>query len=170
MEEIVNKVQQQDKLITLDLEKYHDDTPIVSFDLKEFLFQGLLLKEMEFRKALKQHDWSQYEGVYLSVHCSTDAIVAKWAYMLVAAHARDHAKEVFFGSQEDVRKECYLRRLKAVDWAGFANKFVVLKGCSNHPVPESIYLHATKQLLPHVQKLMYGEACSSVPVYNRPRR
>jgi len=169
MEEIVNKVKQQDKLVTLDLEEYHPEQPIVEFDLKDYLFKGLILKEKEFRKALKEFDWSQVDDKYVSVFCSTDAIVAKWAYMLVAAKAKDYAREVFFGRKDQTLGTLYVRKLNEIDWTQFKDKFVLLKGCSDNPIPESVYLHATKKLLPVVKKLMYGEACSSVPVYNKPR-
>lgn len=169
MQEIVNKVKQQDKLITLDLEKYHPGHPIYEFDIKDYLFKGLILKEKEFRKALKEFDWSEVDGKYVSVFCSTDAIVAKWAYMLVAAKAKDHAREVFFGQKDQTLNTLYQRKLDQINWEQFEEKFVLLKGCSDNPIPESVYLYATKKLLPVVRKLMYGEACSSVPVYNKPR-
>lgn len=165
--EIVNKIKQSKKLVTLDLQKYFDETPILELDLKDFLFQGLILKEEEFRKQLKQHDWEQYNDKYLAVYCSTDAIISKWAYMLVAQHAAPFAKDVFKGNKEDFLFDLYRRNLEQVDWEDYAGKFVILKGCSSKdkPVPESVYLYATNKLVPHVKKLMYGEACSNVPVY-----
>lgn len=165
--EIVNKVKQSKKLVTLDLQQYFDDTPIAELDLKEFLFEGLILKEKEFRKQLEEFDWSQYKNKYLLVYCSTDAIISKWAYMLVAQHAIEFAKDIFKGEKKDFLFELYRRSLEEVDWENYRDKFVILKGCSSKekPVPDSVYLHATKKLLPHVKKLMYGEACSNVPVY-----
>lgn len=165
--EIVNKVKQSNKLVTLDLQKYFDETPILEFDLKEFLYEGLILKEKEFRTRLEDHNWEQYTGTYLTVFCSTDAIISKWAYMLVARHAAPFAKDVFKGSKEAFLFELYRRKLEEVNWEEYKDKFVILKGCSSKekPVPESVYLFATNKLLPHVKKLMYGEACSNVPVY-----
>lgn len=167
--EIVNKVKQSAKLVTIDLQKYFDNTPITELDLKEFLFEGLILKEQEFREQLDQYDWEQYRGSYLGVFCSTDAIISKWAYMLVARHAAPYAIDIFKGRREDFLFELYRRNLQDVDWAAYKDKFVILKGCSSKekPVPESVYLYATNKLLPHVKKLMYGEACSNVPVYRR---
>lgn len=164
---IVNKVKQSKKLVTLDLQQYFDATPVAELDLKAFLFQELILKEQEFREQLKHHDWQQYKGHYLAVHCSTDAIISKWAYMLVTQYAAPVAEDVFKGTKADVLDELYRRRLQSVDWAEYRDKFVILKGCSDKdkPVPESAYLYATKKLMPHVKKLMYGEACSNVPVY-----
>lgn len=165
--EIVNKIKQSEKLVTLDLQQYYDTTPISELDLAQFLHRGLILKEKEFRKSLDKFDWQQFEGGYLCVYCSTDAIISKWAYMLVAQHATGITKEVFYGKKGEVLHELYRRQLDEIDWEQYRDKFVILKGCSDKekPVPASIYLHATKKLLPFVKKLMYGEACSNVPVY-----
>lgn len=165
--EIVNKVKQSNKLVTLDLQKYFDATPIIEFDIKDFLYEGLILKEEEFRTQLENHDWEQYANKYLAIYCSTDAIISKWAYMLIAAYASSHAKDVFKGTKTDFLFEIYCRNLESVNWKDYEDKFVILKGCSSKekPVPESVYLFATKKLVPYVKKLMYGEACSNVPVY-----
>ena len=165
--EIVNKIKQSDKLVTLDLQQYFDETPRAGLDLKQFLFKGLILKEKEFRRQLKEFDWSRYEGRYVCVYCSTDAILSKWAYMLVGQHLTHHAKEVFKGKPDEIIHELYRRKLDGTDWEKFRDKFVILKGCSDdeRPVPDSVYLYATQKLIPHVKKLMYGEACSNVPVY-----
>ncbi len=165
--EIVNKVKQSKKLITFDLQEYYDETPIAELDLKDFLFEGLVLKEKEFREQLENHDWEQYRDAYLTVYCSTDAIISKWAYMLVAQHAAPYTKDVFKGRKKDILFELYRRKLQEIDWQEYEGKFVILKGCSSKekPVPESVYLYATNKLVPHVKKLMYGEACSNVPVY-----
>jgi hypothetical protein len=170
-EPIVNKIQQSKKLVTVDLQQYFDETPIAELDLKDFLYEGLILKEKDFRQALENHEWEPYEGKYLAVFCSTDAIISKWAYMLVAQYAEPIAKDVLTGDKSVVRDELFRRTLSAVDWEKYKDKFVILKGCSgsDKPVSESAYLYATKKLVPHVQKLMYGEACSNVPVYRRRR-
>lgn len=164
---IVNKIKQSDRLVTIDLQKYFDSTPRAGLDLKQFLFKGLILKEKEFRQELKDYDWSQYQGQYVCVYCSTDAILSKWAYMLIGQHLTPHAKEVFKGRPDDIIHELYQRQLASVKWDQYAGKFVILKGCSDdeRPVPDSVYLYATQKLIPHVRKLMYGEACSNVPVY-----
>lgn len=167
--EIINKVKQSNKLITIDLQKFYDETPVAELDLKEFLFEGLILKEEHFREQLSDHGWAQYKDKYLTVYCSADTIIPKWAYMLVAQHAAPHAKDIFEGREEDILFELYRRKLDDLDWSEYKDKFVLLKGCSDKPVPESVYLHSTKKLLPHVAKLMYGEACSNVPVYRKPR-
>ncbi len=166
---IVNKVKQSEKLVTINLQDFYDESPVSELDLKDFLYEGLILKEKEFREQLENHDWSKYNDTYLAVYCSTDAIISKWAYMLVAQHADGIAKDIFEGRKADFLFELYRRNLEEVDWERFRDKFVILKGCSSKekPVPESVYLYATKKLVPHVKKLMYGEACSNVPVYRR---
>lgn len=167
--EIVNKVKQSDKLVTIDLQKYFDSTPRTELDLRQFLFKGMILKEQDFRDQLKEYDWQQFDGKYVGVYCSADAIISKWAYMLIGIYLAPHAKEVFKGQPDDMLFELYRRNLESINWQVYKNKFVILKGCSSKekPVPESVYLYATQKLIPHVKKLMYGEACSNVPVYRR---
>ncbi len=166
MAEIVNKVKANEKLVTLDMAKlFHDPTPIESLDIKDFLHMGLLLKENDFREHLANYDWSQYEGKYLSVFCSTDAIIAPWAWMLITSHASAFAKEVFHLSPEEVSHELYRRKVEDHDWSQYQDKFILLKGCGDIHVPDSIYLLATNKLLGTAKKIMYGEACSFVPVW-----
>ncbi len=169
MSEIVNKVKQS-KLETVDLEKFAEGIVIKELDLKDFLFHEMILKEKDFREYMDQHDWSMYDGSYLTVYCSTDAIIPKWAYMLVVQHAQDHARNVYFGSREEALKQLFREKLDLVEWEKYDGRFVLLKGCSKMDVPPDVYMYATKKLLPHVQKLMYGEACSNVPVYKKPRK
>jgi hypothetical protein len=168
MAEIVNKIKQS-KLETIDLEKLLSDVSVKEFDLSEYLFQGLILKEKEFRDKLDNHNWEQYKGEYLAVFCSTDAIIPKWAYMLVVQHASESTKGVYFGNQEDVKAKVHKERLDQVDWEKYEDRFVLLKGCSKMDISAEIYMTATQKLLPHVKKLMYGEACSNVPVYKQKR-
>lgn len=169
MSEIVNKVKQS-KLETVDLEKFAEGIVIKELDLKDYLFHEMILKEKDFREYMDQHKWSEYDGAYLTIYCSTDAIIPKWAYMLVVQHAQDHARNVYFGSREEALKQLFREKLDLVKWDKYDGKFVLLKGCSKMDVPPDVYMYATKKLLPHVQKLMYGEACSNVPVYKKPRK
>lgn len=166
MAEIVNKIKQS-KLETVDLEKLVSDIQIKPFDLKEMLYEGLILREKQFRELLKEHDWEQYRGSCLAVYCSTDAIIPKWAYMLVVQHAYNVAEDVLFGEPQDVFREVAGRVLEDVNWEEYSGKFVLLKGCSKAEINSAVYMYATKKLLPHVRKLMYGEACSNVPVFNQ---
>lgn len=167
-DQIVNKVKANSKLITIDLAKlFHDATPIAELDIKDFLHMDLLLKEADFRDHLKNHDWSQYQDQYLSVFCSTDAIIAPWAWMLITSHANQYTKEVFHLTRKEVVHELYRRRVEAFDWSQYQDKFVLLKGCGDIYVPDSIYLLVTNHLLGTAKKIMYGEACSFVPVATR---
>ena len=167
-EPIINKVKANTKLVTLDIAKlFHDPIPIAELDIKDFLVMGLMLKEKDFRQHLENHDWSQYDEKYLSVFCSTDAIIAPWAWMLITTFAGKFAKEVFHLSREGVAHELYRRNLETHDWSQYQDKFVLLKGCGDIHVPDSIYLLATNKLIGSAKKIMYGEACSFVPVASR---
>jgi hypothetical protein len=169
MSEIVNKIKES-KLETVDLESFLEGERIISLDLKSFLYKEMILKEKEFREKLKDHDWEQYDGAWLAVHCSSDAIIPSWAWMLVATNAAPFAKEVLYGSESDIREEILKRKIAEFDWESYKDRFVLLKGCSKARVPESAYVNATIRLLPVAGKLMYGEACSHVPVYRKPRK
>jgi len=164
---IVNKVQQNTKLVTLDLQKFHDPTPIEELDIKQFLFQELMLKEKDFREQLKEFDWAQFEGKYLTVYCSTDAIIAPWAWMLITSYASEFANEVFLGKKEAFQHQLYQRALEDYDWDQYEDKFVLLKGCGKVHVPDSIYMLATNKLMSRAKKIMNGEACSNVPVWRK---
>ncbi len=166
---IENKVAKSG-LVTLDLQNWYSLKEIAAFDLKEYLHMELILREKEFRQALEEHDWSRYSGKILTVFCSTDAIIASWAYMLVAAHAGPHASDIVYGTPQDAAFERFRKGLDAVDWSQYRGKRVLLKGCADVEVPPSVYLYATQKLLPYVERLMYGEACSFVPVYRAPRK
>lgn len=166
MGEIVNKVKLS-KLETIDLEKLVAGIEISELDLKDFLFQGLILKESEYRENLENHNWEQYEGRYLSVFCSTDAIIPKWAYMLVVRYAAPYTVDVLSGRKAEAMKSIFRNRIDDADWERYRDKFVLLKGCSKIDVPAEIYMHATGKLLKIVKKLMYGEACSNVPVFRK---
>jgi len=166
MSEIVNKVKLS-KLVTVDLEKLINGQEIVELDLKDFLFHGMILKEKEFREKMDSHNWELYDDVYLTVYCSTDAILPKWAYMLVVQYANPFAMDLFFGSKTEALSQLFKNKIDEVSWDTYKDKFVLLKGCSKVDIPADTYMYATQKLLPHVKKLMYGEACSNVPVYRK---
>lgn len=164
---IVNRVAQSG-LITLDLEQYFPRTEeIVAIDLKDFLFKGLILREAEFRDTVKNTNWQQYSGQYVAIHCSANAIVPMWAYMILSANLAPHAKDVAC-SPPDHAAEIFLYRniaqLKADD---FKDQRVIVKGCGDRQIPEAAFVQIAHQLTKVVRSLMYGEACSSVPVYKR---
>jgi hypothetical protein len=166
MEEIRNKVAESG-LITIDLEKYYPDQQPLSFDLKNFLFMEMLLKEKDFREALENHDWSVYGGRDVAVHCSTDAIVPMWAYMLVVSKLSGTARSIISGTPEDAFKQVFIQNIRQVDPVVYEGKRVVVKGCGDKPVPEYAYAEISIKLLPVVKSLMYGEPCSTVPVYKK---
>ncbi|MEM6319331.1 MAG: DUF2480 family protein, partial [Bacteroidota bacterium] len=157
-------------LITLNLEDYFPKGEVVVFDLKPYLFRELILKEKDFRTALKNLDWSQYEGKHVLITCSSDAIIPVWAYMLVTAYAAPIAKSVFQGTPEAFYQQAYEDILKNLDIEAYRDKLLVIKGCSNRPVPVSAYVRLTQLLRPVAKSIMYGEPCSTVPIYKKPRK
>lgn len=166
---LVNRVAQSG-LITLKLEDFWPATPVVHFDLKNYLYMELILKEKDFREALDAHDWQQYEGQVLLVYCSADAIIPTWAYMLVAAKAAGIAALVFQGSEEAYLAEHYRKIIDALDPANYTDARVVVKGCSDKAVPAAAYLAITAKLKDSAKSIMFGEPCSTVPVYKKPRK
>lgn len=167
METIVNKVTNSG-LVTIDLEEFHDPSVLLTIDIKDQLYMGLMLKEKEFRDYIKGNDWTVYQGANVVVHCSTDAIVPTWAYMLIANKLSGIAASVFFGSAEQMLVQHYVRAIDAMDMEAYRDQRVVVKGCSKHPVPVEAYVHLTNKLTPVVKSIMYGEPCSTVPVYKKP--
>ncbi|MFZ4542594.1 MAG: DUF2480 family protein [Saprospiraceae bacterium] len=163
---LVNRVASSG-LITFKLEDFFPKEELLEFDLKPFLFMELILKEKDFREAMKSHDWVQYTGKNLIVYCSVDAIIPVWAYMLVAVHAAPFANEIFQGDTENFIKAHFEKIIDTLDIGHFMNQRVVIKGCSDKPVPPSAYLALTRKLQPVVQSIMYGEPCSTVPIYKK---
>ncbi|HWK06896.1 MAG TPA: DUF2480 family protein [Puia sp.] len=166
MNEIINKVAQS-ALITLDLEEYYPKEEIVLFDLKPHLFREMILKEKEFRAALQETDWTQYQGKIVAVTCTTDAIIPLWAYMLVAVYLQPLAKDIILGDEQIALQQTFLARIAAIDIQPFADKRVVVKGCGDLPVGAFAYMEITRRLRPVVKSIMYGEPCSTVPVYKK---
>lgn len=156
-------------IITLNLEEYFPNEEIKTFDLKDYLFMELILKEKDFRAALAEHDWTQYEGKYLCVFCSADAIIPTWAYMLVTSYASPYALQIEHATEQEFIKMHYQRVLEAMEVADFEDKRIVIKGCSHRPVPTSAYMELTRRLRPIAKSIMYGEPCSTVPIYKKPR-
>lgn len=161
---IVNRVAQSG-LITLNLEDYLPQGEVLSFDLKDFLFMGLILKEKDFREALKNLEWSVYKDKNVAITCTADAIIPLWAYMLVTTYLQPVAKDVYVGTAEEAHKHLFLKNIASINPADYAGKRIVVKGCGDIPVGAFAYAELTKQLLPHVKSIMYGEPCSTVPVY-----
>lgn len=156
-------------LITLNLEEFFPEGEIAIFDLKDYLFRELILKEKDFRKALKELDWSQYADKHLLITCSTDAIIPIWAYMLVTVYATPIAKSIFQGSVEEFYKKSFSETLSQLDINQYEDKLLVIKGCSNKPVPTAAYVELTRLLQPVARSIMFGEPCSTVPLYKKPK-
>jgi hypothetical protein len=162
----VNKVAASG-ILTLDLEKYLPAGDTAIFDLKDHLFMGLILKEKDFREALKNLDWSQYQDKYVTITCSVDAIIPVWAYMLVSTYLQPVAKEVYTGTEAELQKHLFLKNIASIDVAEFADQRVVIKGCGDVAIEPFAYAEITKRLRPVVKSIMYGEPCSTVPVYKK---
>ena len=163
---IVNKVSESG-LITLDLEQYYPRDTVALFDLKDYLFMGLILKEKDFREALKNLDWDAYKNKYVGVTCSADAIIPPWAYMLAAAYLQPVAKDVIMGDEKEVHKTIFLQNIQGIDVNEFTGQRVVVKGCGETPIGEFAYMEITKRLRPVAKTIMYGEPCSTVPIYKK---
>jgi hypothetical protein len=165
-EEIINKVAQSG-LLNLDLEDFYPREEIVVFDLRPLLFMEMILKEKEFRAALSAIDWTLYQDKILAVTCTADAIIPSWAYMLVAVSAEPFAKDVVFGDKQAALQQAFLTRLRSLDVHGFTDKRVIVKGCGDMSVGGFAYMEIARLLRPVVKSILYGEACSNVPVYKK---
>ena len=163
---IVNKVANSG-LITFNLEDFMPQGDRILYDIKDNLFHGLILKEQDFRAFVKDHDWQQYEGKNVAIYCSADAIVPTWAYMLLANRMAPYANEVVFGSLELLEAVLFTKALAKVDVNTYADQRVVIKGCGEVEIPIAAYVEITALLSPVVKSLMYGEPCSTVPIFKR---
>ena len=165
-DEIFNRVNTS-ALVTLDLEEHYTSGERLVLDIKDWLFQGQILKEKEFREFVKTHDWSQYQNKYVAITCSTDAIIPTWAYMLLSVSLQPVAEFVFFGSVADLEIQLLMKALNQIDWQTFKDAKVVIKGCSKVDVPVAIYVEATHRLRPLAASIMFGEPCSTVPLFKK---
>jgi hypothetical protein len=166
LELIENKVANSG-LITLNLEELFDPTERMVLDIAPWLFRGLILKEKEFRDYVKAHDWAQYQHKFLVFECSADAIVPTWAYMLLSVAVHPFAKRYFFGSAQDLNVLLYQEAIDKIDASQYQDARVIVKGCSDIPVPVNAYVAITAKLFPVAKSIMYGEACSNVPIYKK---
>jgi len=166
MEGVVNKVAESG-IITLDLETFYPKEEVVELDIKDFLFMEMLLKEKEFREKLDQIHWASYKEKIVAVFCSTDAIIPMWAYMLVSTKLSPYAKEVFLGNKNETTEKVVEKNIQQLNTDQFKDKRVVVKGCGDVEISPSAYLSISNRLLPVVKSLMYGEPCSTVPVYKK---
>ena len=165
-EQIINKVANS-ALITFNLEDYYESGDRILLDIKDQLYEGLLLREKDFRDFIKNHNWAHYENKLVAVTCSTDAIVPTWAYMLLAVALQPFAKRIIFGSLQELEIENYRNALAKIQWSAFKDAKVVIKGCSKVDVPVAIYVEVVNQLKPYAGSLMFGEPCSTVPLFKK---
>ena len=163
---IVNRVASS-ALVTFDLEEYYEHGDRVVLDIADQLYQGLILREKDFRDFIKNHDWKQYEGKFVAIICSADAIVPTWAFMLVMIALEPYARLAVFGSLEALEEQIFRRKLSEIDWARFQGNKVVIKGCSKVNVPVAIYVEATARIRPYASSIMFGEPCSTVPLFKK---
>jgi len=166
MENIENKVANSG-LITLNPEELILDFPFKTIDIKEQLYMGLMLKEKDFRDYIKTNDWSIYKDCYVNIICSSDAIVPTWAYMLIATKLQAVVKYAMVGTREELEHQLYLNGIEQLETAEYLDKRIVIKGCGDKFIPNNVYLKLTDKLLPIVKSLMFGEPCSTVPVYKK---
>jgi hypothetical protein len=169
MDEIINKVANS-ALEVFDLEDYYPNGIRTQIDISQWLLEGFLLKEKDFREALKNHNWSQYENHYVAIHCATDAIIPAWASILVTTYVAPFAQKAVLGTINDLNTALYQEILKHLDYAKYQDKPIILKGCSQKPVPESAYVFAVQELQKVAKSIMYGEACSAVPLYKKAKQ
>ena len=165
-DEIINRVANS-SLVNFDLEAYYPKGQRQLIDLKDWLFEGLILKEKDFRQAVKDYDWVKHQDQYVAIDCSADAIVPVWSYMLISNAVSPYAKKVVKGNLENLESIIFHELINSLDVNTFKNQRVIVKGCSNLPIPESAYVAITSRLSQVVKSIMYGEACSSVPIYKK---
>ena len=167
--DIINKVAKSG-LITIDLSDFSNGIVIDEFDLKKFLFDGLVLKEKDFRKSIKAYDFSKHKNNAVAVFCSSQSIIPMWAYMLISSHLYDFCNKIYFGSKKTVLQKLMLEKINLIDASKYKNKKVIIKGCGTVPLSQDLYLAITKKLQASVDSLMFGEACSAVPVYKKKKK
>ena len=165
-DEIINRVANS-KLITVDLEDYYPNGERVIFDLKDWLFEEIVLKEKEFRAHVEQHNWSQYQDKYVAITCSSDAIVPTWAFMLVSISLHPFTKYNIIGNLEDLESALYQDIIESLNVSEYLDKPVIIKGCSKKSVPQKAYSMIISKLKPVAKSIMFGEACSNVPLFKR---
>ena len=165
-EPFINKVAESG-LVSIDLASFLPSNEIVVFDIKPYLFMELILKEKDFRASLSEIDWSQFKDKIVGIHCSTDAIIPMWANMLVASNLSNTAKAIYFGDENKVREQILLHCINTIDASDYNDQRIVIKGCGETLISEAAYIAITQKLRPVVKSLMYGEPCSTVPVYKK---
>ncbi|PTM10316.1 MAG: hypothetical protein DA407_03935 [Bacteroidetes bacterium] len=167
-EDIINRVANS-KLVTVDLEDYYPIGKRLVFDIKDWLLEGFVLREKEFRQRAIEHHWKQYTNCYVALSCSTDAIIPAWAYMLLSTYLEPYAIKTVIGDLKTLETSIYQDIISHLDISEFKDKPIIIKGCSNKPIPDNAYIQLTTKLQPIAKSIMYGEACSSVPLFKKPK-
>ncbi len=165
-EEIVNRVAKS-PLINIDLEEFYPNGKRVLFDIKDWLFEGIILKEKDFREHVKNHDWSQYQDSYVALSCSEDAIIPSWAYLLLSTELTPYVNKVVVGNLELLETVIFQEVIQGLDISEYENKPIIIKGCADKPIPPSAFSFLIDRIQPVAKNIMYGEACSTVPLYKR---
>ncbi len=164
--EIVNRVAQS-KLVTFDLEDYYPEGERILLDIKDWLYEGFVLREKDFREQAKSHNWEQYKGTYVALVCTSDAIVPAWAFMLLSTYLNKVAKKVVIGDLELLETSIYQEIIENMDFQNLKDLPVIVKGCSHKPVPKNAYIYLLRKLQTVAKSIMYGEACSAVPLFKK---
>ena len=167
-DEIINRVANS-KIVTIDLEDYYPKGERLVLDIKDWLLEGLVLREKDFRQQASEYHWEQYKNCFVALNCSTDAIVPGWAYMLLATYLEPYAAKTVIGDLNDLETSIYQDIISRLDVSEFQDKPIIIKGCSNKAIPNNAYIQLTTKLKPVAKSIMYGEACSSVPLFKRPK-
>ena len=165
-DEIVNRVANS-PLVNIDLEQFYPQGKRVLFDIKDWLYEGLILREKDFREQLAQHNWEQYQNCYLALTCSTDAIIPSWAYLLITTYVSPFTKKVVVGDLTLLETTIFQELIHNLDLTVYQDKPIIIKGCSNKPIPDSAYTLLISRLQPVAKSIMYGEACSTVPLFKK---
>ncbi len=165
-DDIINRVANS-KLITIDLEDYYPNGERILFDIKDWLYEGLVLREKDFREKAKNFDWSKYQNSYVALTCSSDAIVPAWAFMLLIVYLEPFVEKAIIGDLEGLETSVYQDIINQLDTSQFIDKPIIIKGCSHRPVPANAYVMLINKLKPLAKSIMYGEACSSVPLFKK---
>ncbi len=165
-EEIVNRVANS-KLTTFNLEDFYQKGERVAFDISSWLLEGIVLRESEFREKANKHDWSQYQDKFVALFCSTEAIVPGWAFLLLSLHLAPYTKKVTVGSLEELESILFAELLKDLDVSDYQDRLIIIKGCAHKPIPQNAYVLLAQKLQPIAKSIMYGEACSSVPLFKK---
>lgn len=168
-EDIIENKIANSGLITLDLADYYPKGERKSIDIAPWLFEGIMLREKDFRQSVKDHDWSQYQDCYVAVFCSEDAIIPQWAYMLLSSSLAAYAKKVVFGTREQMESILMDGDIAALDLSELEDQRVIIKGCGDLPIPPHAYVSIVSKLQPLVKSIMFGEACSTVPIFKKKR-